>query len=187
MEADWEFEVGSNAPVIEAIWPGFVDLRKAPEQAHALPEGLQISALAHALEKLNGFDSPVWTSKCDVWTVGDGQAFDAVELDAAPECTGCILAAYIDLLPRLERQWSLPKNAEALCRNICARLKSNPLRCCRIDLIVRRANLIVEEFNLGITAYITACGSNETHAENRLADCLAVFASALCAGSTLQS
>ena len=27
MEADWEVEVGGGAPVIEAFWPGFVDLR----------------------------------------------------------------------------------------------------------------------------------------------------------------
>ncbi len=32
MEADWEFEVGGDAPVIEAHWPGFVDLRQNPEQ-----------------------------------------------------------------------------------------------------------------------------------------------------------
>ena len=27
MEADWEFEVGGEAPVIEASWEGFIDLR----------------------------------------------------------------------------------------------------------------------------------------------------------------
>jgi hypothetical protein len=27
LEADWEFEVGGDAPVIDALWPGFVDLR----------------------------------------------------------------------------------------------------------------------------------------------------------------
>jgi hypothetical protein len=30
MEADWEFEVGGDAPVIDALWPGFVDLRLSP-------------------------------------------------------------------------------------------------------------------------------------------------------------
>jgi len=38
MEADWEFEVGPDtaglaAPVIDACWPGFVDLRHNPERA----------------------------------------------------------------------------------------------------------------------------------------------------------
>ena len=31
MEADWEFEVGGDAPVIEALWAGFVDLRSQPD------------------------------------------------------------------------------------------------------------------------------------------------------------
>ena len=38
MEADWEFEVGGDAPVIEACWEGFIDLRKTPERARQLPE-----------------------------------------------------------------------------------------------------------------------------------------------------
>ena len=29
MEADWEVEIGGGAPVIDALWPGFVDLRAA--------------------------------------------------------------------------------------------------------------------------------------------------------------
>ena len=33
MEADWEFEVGGDAPVIDACWPGFVDLRRIPGAA----------------------------------------------------------------------------------------------------------------------------------------------------------
>jgi hypothetical protein len=40
MEADWEFEVGGDAPVIEAPWPGFVDLRLHPERAWQLSEAL---------------------------------------------------------------------------------------------------------------------------------------------------
>jgi len=46
MEAAWEVELGGEAPVIEAIWPGFVDLRLHPEQAWQLPEAAQLHALA---------------------------------------------------------------------------------------------------------------------------------------------
>jgi hypothetical protein len=56
MEADWEFEVGPDAaglaaPVIDALWPGFVDLRRAPELAWHLPEAAQLPALAEASGK----------------------------------------------------------------------------------------------------------------------------------------
>ena len=32
MEADWELEIGGDAPVIEAHWTGFVDLRADPSE-----------------------------------------------------------------------------------------------------------------------------------------------------------
>ena len=38
MEADWEIEIGGDAPVIEAHWFGFVDLRIEPSRANELPE-----------------------------------------------------------------------------------------------------------------------------------------------------
>ena len=45
MEADWEFEVGGDAPVIEARWPGFVDLRRNPERAMEFAGGCSTSRL----------------------------------------------------------------------------------------------------------------------------------------------
>jgi len=38
MEADWEVEVGGGSPVIEALWPGFVDLRLYPERIGEIQE-----------------------------------------------------------------------------------------------------------------------------------------------------
>jgi len=71
MEADWEVEVGPEAPVIDALWPGFVDLRSAPRQAHTFPEVAQLPPLAAVLARLNAPASPVWTSRCDVWPLED--------------------------------------------------------------------------------------------------------------------
>jgi hypothetical protein len=69
MEADWEFEVEGEtaaaeapipeAPIIDACWPGFVDLRRNPERAWDLPEARQLPALAEALARLNAAASPV--------------------------------------------------------------------------------------------------------------------------------
>src|SRR4051812_38986462 len=53
MEADWEFEIGGDAPVIEANWKGFVDLCAHPERVSELTECGELPALAEALVRLN--------------------------------------------------------------------------------------------------------------------------------------
>jgi hypothetical protein len=79
MEADWEIEIGEEAPIIDACWPGFVDLRAEPGQVSELPEVREFHSLGDALIRLNSADSLVWTAKCDVWQIAD---FDRFELDA---------------------------------------------------------------------------------------------------------
>jgi hypothetical protein len=46
LEADWEVEIGSEAPVIDACWSGFVDLSSAPERASQLTEAIDFPAIA---------------------------------------------------------------------------------------------------------------------------------------------
>ncbi|MGD0732168.1 MAG: hypothetical protein ABR956_12975 [Terracidiphilus sp.] len=180
MEADWEFEAGGDAPVIDAHWPGFVDLRHSPERARQLPEAIQFPALAQALADLNAPQSPVWTSKCDFWPHLEADEFDADELDAPAGCAIHAMGCYIDLLPKGDRQWSLPANAAAACKSLCSRLQAVPLRSCRTDLVIRRAALAPELMDLGITAYLTCCGATESEACVALQAALAAFAGALC-------
>ena len=139
MESDWEVEIGGQAPILDACWEGLVDLRRSPQDAALLPEARELPALADALVKLNSPSSPVWTAKCDVWRPPD---FDRDELDARPGEAKFAMACYIDLLPRQNQRWPSPEKAVADCRAIGARLRSEPLRCCRADLIVRRAHLM---------------------------------------------
>jgi hypothetical protein len=186
MEADWELEVGGDAPVIEAQWPGFVDLRRHPERAGQLPESMTLPALAEALEKLNAIASPVWTSKCDVWTVVDFAEFDPDELDAPPGCATHALACYIDLLPQSGGQWDLPDKAVDACKQVCTLLRAVPVRCCRLDLVIRRTFITPDMMDLGITAYLTACGSSQLEAAAALQSALAAFADAVCGISTVE-
>src|SRR5271155_5837199 len=109
MQADWEFELGSGAPVIEARWSGFVDLRLDPRRAFLLPEAAQLPALAQALLRLNAAASPVWTSKCDFFPSLAPGEFDADELDAPPSSSVHAVACYIDLLPRSDQEWTVPE------------------------------------------------------------------------------
>ncbi len=186
MEADWEFEVGGDAPAIEAHWPGFVDLRRSPERAGQLPEATRFPALAQALAKLNAPGSPVWSSKCDFWPQLDSDAFDPDELDAPSEGAIHAMGCYIDLMPRSDGQWSIPAMVADFCKSICGLLRAVPLRCCRLDLVIRRAFITPERMDLGITAYLTACGGSEDEAAVALQAALAVFADALCGHSTVE-
>ncbi len=185
MEADWEFEAGPDAaglaaPVIDACWPGFVDLRLAPERAWSLPEAGQLPALAEALAKLNAAGSPVWTSKCDFWPRLEAGEFDPDELNAPPGCAVCAMGCYIDLLARNERLWEEPDAAEAWCKRACGLLGAVPLDCCRADLVIRRALIKPEFMSLGITAYLTACGASLPAAQGRLQAALAAICDAIC-------
>jgi hypothetical protein len=181
MEADWEIEIGNQAPVIDAGWRGFVDLRHAPERAIELPETQDLPELADALTALNAPSSTVWSAKCDVWRP---DAHDPDELDAPRGEGKCAVACYIDLLPCAEQEWPDPADAVAFCRQVCATLHDFCLRSCRVDLIVRRALMEPGEQRLGITAYLTACGPSLKAAHATLASALAAFAETL-AGTRL--
>ncbi len=173
MEADWELELGSDAPVIDAAWPGFVDLRVSPNRIAEIDETRQFPALSDTLLRLNARNSPVWTAKCDVWPVED--PIDPYEMDAEPADATHAVGCYIDLLPRSDQQWSVPEKAASSCRFLCERLRGLPLRCSRVDLIVRHAHIAPDVNDLGITAYVTACGPSEANARTQLAAALAAF------------
>ncbi len=179
MEADWEFEVGGDAPVIEAHWAGFVDLQRAPELAMQLPESAQLPALGEALARLNAAGSPVWTSKCDFWPHLEADEFDADELDAPCGCTVHAMGCFIDLLPKSDQQWTQPATAEKACTRICGLLSAVPLRCCRVDLVIRRAFITAELMCLGISVYLTSSAESPAEAAKNLGAAVAAFADAL--------
>lgn len=164
MEADWEFEIGGSAPVIDAAWSGFIDLQIDPDRVREIAEIDQLPALREALVRLNAHHSPVSTAKCDVW---QPEEFDPDELDADPEDAVQCLACYVDLLSRTQ-QWSLPEIAQQSCESWRATLRNIPLTNCRVDLVIRQAWLIPDLRDIGVTAYVTACGSDLSSARAAL-------------------
>lgn len=185
MEADWELEVGPSAPLIDALWPGFVDIRKIPELARQLPEVSLLQGLDDALVRLNGVDSPVWTAKCDVWLLDAGE-FDADEMDASPESAAYGWGCYIDLLPKSDQQWIAPVMATSWCKRICGLLHGVPISCCRVDLVVRSAAITPARIDIGMTAYLTASGPTAENANRVLQAALNKFVEALCSQSTIE-
>lgn len=172
MECDWEFEIAPDAPIIDAAWAGFVDLRSDPSRIIAIDEAAQYPALAHALTRLNANSSPVWTAKCDVWKV---EEFDLDELDADALNAQAALGCYIDLLPSDPGPICTLEGSANWCRQLCLILRRQPLRRCRVDIVVRRAFFTSDLDGLGATAYVTACCQTEAGATEVLSRALAAL------------
>lgn len=146
MDADWEVEIGGGAPVIEALWTGadgqagYVDLRREPERIGEIAEVVALPPLADLLLALNGANSPVWTSKCDVW-----------EPEAGAK------ALYIDVLPIANSVFAEWRQAEVFCRELVARLERMNQSGAdgSIALVIRQAS-VGEKQGFGVTAYLSA-------------------------------
>jgi len=197
MEADWEVEIGPGAPIVEAFWPGFVDLRSEPRRIGEIEEATRFPELAKALLQLNGQGSGnqpapiddaenglVWTSKCDIWRLNsrsDSDQTDQIdpdEMDAAPEESVVGLACYVDLLPRSKNGFGEFDKAEKWVRAKVGRLRKTPVRCCRADLVVRVAAIGTRD-GFAVTAYISACGADDHAAGLAFGSALAAFVSAI--------
>jgi hypothetical protein len=173
MEADWEVEVGGGAPVVEARWTGFVDLRGNPERITEIAEAAAFPALGSLLLSLNKAESPVWTAKCDLWEP---------ELEALGGDTdagvNAALACYVDVLPRDGEVFTTLEQAEEFCRNWVGRLHGASALRGRVDLIVRQA-FANEVEGFGVCAYLTGAGADRAAAARALEVALDMLAGAI--------
>ena len=84
------------------------------------------------LVKLNAANSPVWTSKTDVFTPEQSIRTNwmrlRIEVDRA-------IACYIDLLPRNEQNWNDLMKAEDGVRSFAQGCGRIGLSCCRVDIV----------------------------------------------------
>ena len=179
MQADWEIEIGADAPIIDADWPGFIDLELKPELAQTLEEARFFPPLAAGLVWLNRPESPIRTSKCDLW---EPEEFDRDELDAPGEPDLRALACYIDLLPQNAAHWTEIDDVVRWCKLCCAALQEVTLRSSRVDLVVRSAVHAGRDTALGVTAYLLACGRIRREAQEHLDRAIAIFAHAVAPG-----
>ena len=170
-----------EAPIIDARWPGLVDLRRQPERIGEIQEAAAFPPLAALLEALNGADSPLWTAKCDLWEP-DVAELAGLESASSPASSAVLpraaLACYVDLLPRAGEVFAQPWQAEAYCREWVNRLDPIRLPDCRVDLVIRQA-VAGEAEGFGITAYLSAWGREKSAAAAALAAALATFANTI--------
>jgi len=163
MEADWAVEVGPDLPSIDVPWEGFVDLRQNPSAANALAETAQHPALRDALIALNSAQSPVFTSKCDLWSLTRAE-IDPDEFNSAPENAREGIASYIDLLQLDSARLASFDFHEHWARSLTGHLKAVKQTNGRVDLVLRPAT-VDSVSGYGITLYAAGCGAG-TRAAN---------------------
>jgi hypothetical protein len=108
MFSEWSAECSADDPVLVVPWSDpsdstgnrrFIDLRENPYDLDHLPEAELHAPLMHALRALNASRSPVFTAKCDAWSL-DKEELDVLRMDLnldaeeAPAGFG----SYIDIL-----------------------------------------------------------------------------------------
>ncbi len=157
MEADWSVEIGVGLPVIDADWPGFVDLRRDIRSIDSIPEAAAEPTLRDALVTLDGAASPVFTSKCDVWAL-TADEIDPDEFGCAPQ-DACAegWASWIDLMARDPQLFVSFEAHEECVRRIAEGLRADAVPWGRVDLVVRVAVAAGRE-GFGITLYAAGCG-----------------------------
>ena len=161
MEADWAVKIGTDLPVIDGSWEGFVDLQTSPQMIGMVAEA-QHPALRTALLALNSASSLLWTTKCDAWTIADHE-IDPDEFDASERHARVGLSSYIDILERDAARFISFEFHEQRVRDISTHLRSLALRDGRVDLVVRAASW-KEQSGYGFTLYAAGCGTSESTA-----------------------
>jgi hypothetical protein len=158
MEADWVAEIGADLPSIDVPWEGFVDLRDAPSAIEAVHEAIDHPALREALVTLNSEVSPVFTSKCDVWTL-DSSTIDHDEFGSFAEDALEGFSSYIDILQIDPEKFTSFEFHEFWVRGLTRHLQGLALSNGRIEFVIRRAN-IDSHSGHGLTLYAAGCGAD---------------------------
>ena len=181
MEADWSVELAAGDPVVVVPWNAldesfrFVDLRENIHAIDEIEEAQQEPALHSALLVLNGAGSQLWTAKCDTWTSGSHDEhgeldpIDPWEMDAAPEDAVFTAGCYIDVLLRDGASFAVQ---ERWIRALTERLRGVELRCARIELVLRRAE-VRGRSGFAVTCFFQGCGATSELAAFRWAEALA--------------
>ena len=164
MEADWDVEIGPDAPAIVVPWDGFIDLRSDSSSAvETIAEASSVVPLRDALIRLNSRESRTFTSKCDVWWL-TSEVIDHDEFGTDSESAAFGFASYIDVLLLEANQFASFRFHERLVKQLAGKLRTVDLANCRVDLVVR-ASTVDSCSGYGITVYTAGCGQSPGEAQ----------------------
>ena len=191
MFAEWSAACSAEDAVLVVPWQdpdgvaAFVDLRLNPYDFDQLPEAEQHPPLMQALRALNASRSPVFSAKCDVWSM-TAEELEAMRLDldlpvpdAAEVQVGC--ASYIDLVWRERGVFASFHQQEQQMYRLM-RL-AGPIDCpyAGLDCVMRPAfvDLMGPQEGFAVSLYVKAVGPDADSANRNWAEALEAVVSLL--------
>ena len=177
MMSEWNAACGADDPVLVVPWSDpnmgarWVDLRRDPDALDEIAEADEHPALLAALRSMNGTRSPVFTAKCDAWTMDSVELAgtrDELLLDAEVAASG--FSSYIDLLWR-DRAAFTSRHRMAGLLDRAERFASElPYALAKLEWTLRPAVVDLEGAvaeGFAVTLYVKAVGVDATEAALR--------------------
>lgn len=189
MLSEWSAECGEHDPVLVVPWASpdgrlrWVDLRDDPDALDNIAEADEYPALLAALRALNGPRSPIFTAKCDAWSMDESELV-AVRMDLLleDEVAGAGMTSYIDLLWRERAVFTSRPRVEGVLYRLDRALGDLPFTLAVVENVLRPA---VVELNgtvaegYAVTLYVKGVGVDEAEAVQRWDEALRAVAALL--------
>src|ERR1700722_17712352 len=181
MLAEWSVECSPEDPVLVVPWKdpsgrsAFVDLRANPYDFDAIPEAEHNPPLMQALRALNASRSPVFTAKCDAWTLDPAELEHLqLNLDLDPTEAAKGFASYIDLVWRDRSIFASFPQHEQMLRKLTRLATPLDLPAAALDCVLRPAFIDLEGPREGyaITLYLKALGLDQPAASKEWGEAL---------------
>ena len=202
MRAEWSAECGADDPVLVVPWHSeeepdrvrFVDLRENPYDLDQIPEAEAHPALLQALRALNAGRSPVFTAKCDAWTM-DAEELDGLreELEQGEVEAPCGFVSYVDLVWRERTLFVSFPQCEQRVMRLARLLEGLDQAYAAVDCVLRPALVDLPGALQGraqegycVSLYVKALGTDAAHAYSHWADALAAVVGLMRGGSLAQ-
>lgn len=173
MFAEWSAECSADDPVLVVPWKDpegsahFIDLRADPYEIYAIPEAENYPALQQALRALNAPRSPVFTAKCDTWTLADDEREPLrLTLDLTEDLGRTGFASYIDLLWRDRTVFASSHRQQQMLDRLVRLAAPLPSTLSALEMVLRPALIDFDDPQEGyaVSLYIKAAGSDAAHA-----------------------
>ena len=184
MLSEWSTECSVDDPVLVVPWSNedgslhWVDLRAEMRDDPEFDDGLDEiheadahPALLGTLRTLNAARSPVFTAKCDVWSM-DEDELSALRMDLMLDdgVAEAGITSYIDLLWRERRIFTSRHQAEQLLHRLDRLAGELPHSLAKLECILRPAVIeldgVVQE-GYAVSLYVKGCGVDASEAETR--------------------
>ena len=169
MLAEWCVECSAEGPVLVVPWKDpdgsaeFIDLRANPYDLHQIPEAEQHQPLMQALRALNATRSPVFTAKCDAWTL-DPEEMEQLRfnLDVSTADAPEGFASYIDVIWRERAIFTSFHQQEQRLQRFTRLAAAIDRTSAAMDCVLRPALIDIETPQQGyaVSLYINALGAD---------------------------